>query len=292
MRYRSQLSTACSTRGWERGHRSQLVHYERMTDSREIIPPANPVLAPLPNQLRRDILVRNIRMSADELIELFQLLGRRNAEAQALQTQSENITLFESEDQLKRELQKWLRVNYRIALTDLDTIEGTDAPELSKTEIRGALQSVYISNTEIFARGTRGNKPQNCFDLYLDFRQPPLAINFLNMPSNPTENGSVVNVYGYNHDWVNSTHRQLQDFFGRLAVKRTFLHGSGTYDFFLYCLYLPLILWLMYRIERQVPNLFSAESRVSIIAAYIYVIVISLFWDAYFSSTCGGCFLR
>jgi hypothetical protein len=86
-----------------------------------------------------------------------------------------------------------------------------------------------------------------------------------------------VNVYGYNHDWVNSTHRQLQDFFGRLAVKRTFLHGSGTYDFFLYCLYLPLILWLMYRIERQVPNIFSAESRVSIVAAYIYAIVISLF---------------
>jgi hypothetical protein len=150
-----------------------------------------------------------------------------------------------------------LRVSYRIALTEVDFIEGTDIPHLGRSELDAPLRSICISNTDIFSKAARGIKPQNCVDLYLDFKHPPLAIDFYNMPSNPTANGSVVNVYGFNEDWVNSTHKQLQDFFERIAVKRrAFLHGSGMYDFFLYFLYLPVILWVMYRIERRFPDIF------------------------------------
>lgn len=252
------------------------VQYRPMSDSREIAAPT--VLAPLPNQIRRDILVRNVRMSSSQLLELFDLIKKRNTEAQRLQVEVENVTLFESHDHLRSEIETYLRVNYRIALTDLDSIEGSDVPELTKTEIQDALQSVYISNTEIFSKAARGNKPKNCVDIYLDFRHPPLALNFYNLPSNPTQNGSVINVYGYNHDWVNSTHKQLQDFFARVRVNRAILHGSGTYDFFLYCLYLPIVFWLMYRVERKFPDIFTSESRISIIAVYIYIIVSSLFF--------------
>jgi hypothetical protein len=34
--------------------------------------------APLPSQLRRDIVIRNIRLSHDELFELFDIVTKRN----------------------------------------------------------------------------------------------------------------------------------------------------------------------------------------------------------------------
>jgi hypothetical protein len=177
------------------------------------------------------------------------------------------------------EVQRFLRVSYRIAVTEVDSIEGTDVPHLGRSELDAPLRSIYISNTEIFSKAARGIKPQNCVDLFLDFKHPSLAIDFYNMPSNPTANGSLVNVYGFNEDWVNSTHKQLQDFFDRISAKRrAFLHRSGAYDIFLYFIYLPIVLWIMYRIERRFPDIFSSESKVSIIAVYIYIVVISLFF--------------
>jgi Na+/phosphate symporter len=67
------------------------------------------------------------------------------------------------------------------------------------------------------------------------------------MPSNPTENRSVINVYGRDEDWVISTADRINEFFRRKRTWRPIIHRSGAYDCFLFLFFITSIIWLIYK---------------------------------------------
>lgn len=204
------------------------------------------------------------------------MVAAKTLTAQTLQAKFEDASLFGSQENLKEELQRVFRVGYEITDTRKNTISGygqisTDLPSFPRD-----ISSLYISNTTLFRAATNGRMPRNAIDLFIDFSRPSMAINLINLPSNPTNNGSIVNVYGIDEDWVISTHQSLKEFFDVRKSKRGFIHRSGVYDLFVWGIYIPILLWVSYKVENNFPDIFEGKSTVYVAGMYIYSLVILL----------------
>ncbi len=249
-----------------------------MSDEIEIANP--PAIAPVPDQHRRDMIIRNVSLTADDLIELFEIVDMKTIDAQKLQIGVENPTLFESEEHLREEVEKYFRVDYTIRDLKGNSVVEADFHNFKNLKFSDDLSSVYISNTTVFGNATNGKNPTNCVQIFLDFERSPIAINQLNSPSNPSENGSCINIFGYDEDWVISTHQKISDFMKRNETNRAILNGSGTYDFYLYFLFFPLALLGLYKIEVSFPGFFKDVSAAAWIAIYVYCIILTIFTAA------------
>ena len=81
--------------------------------------------------------------------------------------------------------------------------------------------------------------------LLLLFEKPTLKIDVRTLPSNPTENRSVINICGRDEDWLIATTNRIQEFLRGKKCFRPVIHGSGTYDYFVYLVFLPALIWLL-----------------------------------------------
>jgi hypothetical protein len=229
----------------------------------------------LPMQYRRDIRIANVVLSQGDLEELFLVIASRTKDAISLQVQSENPTLFENEEQIVREVTNCMRISHVVRDTKANSITGYDVPDLQGHDFPDDIQSIFISTRETFqAIATRS--PRNYVEAFISFVRTPVALNFIYMPSNPTENGSIINVYGYNEGWVVSTFQKLKEFIEKKMGQRSLVHKSGVYDLFLYLIVLPPVLWLVYRIERSFPAIFDDIPRSAVIAIYVYTLLLVL----------------
>lgn len=229
----------------------------------------------LPQQFRRDIILENVVLDRDDLEALFKLIGAKTEDARKIQVQFENPELFKSEDEIKELVSKYFLVTYRIR-SEKTSIAGHGIPDFEQGNLPTDLVSVYISNSETFAEVANGGNPRNYLHAYIEFVRPPLAFDFYNMPSNPTKNGSVINVFGFNEDWVIATQQKLEEFFESKKSNRGFIHKSGAYDLLLYLIYVPIIIWIAFKIEQAFPRIYEFESTVLLVAVLIYAVLISL----------------
>lgn len=73
-------------------------------------------------------------------------------------------------------------------------------------------------------------------------------MDLITLPSNPTENRSIINVAGNDEAWVIATTEKIKEFFAKKRATRPVIHGSGAYDSFIYLLFLPSLLWLFFKL--------------------------------------------
>lgn len=131
------------------------------------------------------------------------------------------------------------------------------------------ISAIYLSNSEIFESfATR--TPRNHINMFIDFKRSPLSINLYTIPSNPTDNGSVANIYGYEEDYLAAFFARLEEFFEDKKNKHGFLHKSGVYYVFLFFVYFPSILWAFFKIENMFL-FFDIRSKILIFVLYIYL---------------------
>lgn len=245
-----------------------------MEDQDPVTLPQEP--AALPMEYRRDIRIENVVLDRTDIVNLMSLVQSKTNDAQELQFATENEALFESREKLEEEVRRVFRINYNIHDFKDNMLSGYDVINLDTGGIPENIKSVYISNINAFKTAASGRLPRNGVDIFVDFKRPSMAINFLNMPSNPTDNKSVANVFGLDEDWVISTHQKLREFLDSRKTKRSFIHRSGVYDLFLYVIYIPILLWGAFRIESNFSSVFVESSVVFLAAIYIYGFVLSL----------------
>lgn len=252
------------------------IYFVRVTEMGSVMENAIVVenTPPFPIQKRKDINIEGVVLTPDDLNTIVKIIDSANKEAQVLQKKYENTEQFSSEDHLTKEIEKFFRVSHKANFGPTDSVEGYDYIDFSSDAAQGELTGLWVTNRDAFNKAASGRNPANCVDIWLDFTRPSLAFDFINLPSNPTSNGSVINIYGFDETWVMALYQRLNGFLSFRERRMKFLHVSGAYDIFLYAFAVPIFTFYAYRIENNIDINFENKSLILQIVIYFYTIFI------------------
>jgi hypothetical protein len=222
-------------------------------------------------EFARNLFPTNFVLSAAELCELSKIIQEANASALDL----ELLPIDNDEDQNEKadRIRKLMKVEYEFSASHGDHILGFGCPVVEDFPDR--LSSFFISNSA-FAKRVVNQSPLNHVNAYLSFSTPSLKLDLITLPSNPTENRSVINVVGKNENWVRATAEKLEEFFQKKKTLRPVIHGSGAYDLLLFGLYLPVIIGLLAKFDEQILLWINEKSIIlnAIIAIYVFFLAL------------------
>lgn len=140
------------------------------------------------------------------------------------------------------------------------------------TTLRHSLHQIQRTRKKMIDREAR-----NTVNAFLSFERPSLKLDFGTMPSNPTPNRSVINVEGTDEAWVVLTADKVRSFLSDRSVRRPFIHESGSYDYFLYFAYFPILLWIWSRFRDSPPMIWiESQSLLFSLVVSSYVFLLSL----------------
>ena len=233
---------------------------------------SEPVRVP---QYRRDVFPTNVVLSADDLREFCELIAESNQRAKAIEYNKLDLTRFESPEQARDRVNEFMPIEYNFTETNGDSVQGLGIPRTDEYTFPDDLRSFFVSNAS-YAKRAIDVRPLNTIEAFLGFEKPSLKIDLQTLPSNPTENRSVINVTGRDEDWVISTSNRIHSFFQKRKTFRPIIHGSGTYDYFIYLAFLPALLWFFYENGVSASAWLNNQSVFLNVILGIYVILLSL----------------
>lgn len=227
-------------------------------------------------QYRRDLFPKNLAMSADDLREFCELLERANDSAKRIELQNADLSQFENEIEANARVNELIRLEFSYVASNGDSVLGLGVPDTADHAFPGALRQFFVSNASFTKRAT-GNQPMNCVEVFFDFAMPTLKIDLNNAPSNPTENRTVINVYGRDEDWVISTTEKISKFLEERSVFRPVIHGSGTYDYFIFLIFMPFLIWTYAKVGGFFDSYTAKKSMLFNVICGVYLLLLSLF---------------
>lgn len=225
---------------------------------------------------RRDISPKNISLSERDLKEFIDLLTEVNERAKKLEIERAGTSKFEDEADAQRQADDFMPVEHRYTDSLGDSVQGLGPLNVDEKPLPASLNSIYVSNTS-FTKRVFDGVPNNAVDAFIDFRRPSLAIDLITSPSNPTENATIINVYGLNEDWVISTESKINRFFDERKVLRPAIHGSGVYDSFIWLLFVPFLIWAYLRTGELGQEWLDGQNAFISVLLAIYFLFLSLF---------------
>tara|TARA_R110002096_G_scaffold436056_1_gene666535 strand:- start:94931 stop:95842 length:912 start_codon:yes stop_codon:yes gene_type:complete len=223
-------------------------------------------------EFKRDIFPTNIALSAADICELAAIIKQSNDEAIKLELETVDR---EAEDRQERVngISNLMQVKYILRASNGDEIVGLEIP--AEDDLDDYLSTFYISSEE-YARLQVNQTPLNHVSALLSFKQPSLKLDWVNPPSNPTENTSVINIVGRNENWVRATAGKLEDFFDKKKTIRPVIHGSGAYDYLLFLLFLPAIIGLLAKYDTLIFRWAEEKSQLFNVVLGIYFLLLTL----------------
>lgn len=241
-----------------------------------------PQKAPLPadqpidvSQYRRDINPTNLVLSADDLKEFCELLVEVNEKAKQIEYNALDITTFDTPEHAKTRVNELMPIEYEYVAGNGNRTRGLGIPKTAERAFPDDLVSLFASNSS-FAQKAINHRPMNTVDAFICFEKPSLQIDLQTLPSNPTENRSVINVAGREEDWVIWTAQKIDDFFKKRKAARPIIHGSGAYDYIIYLAFLPLVIWLFYKYAAPVDDWLEQQTTFLNVILGIYALLLSL----------------
>lgn len=232
----------------------------------------DPVRVP---QYRRDLHPTNLVLSAADINEFCELVAEANERAKDLEYAKLDLSTFESPEEAHQRVNEMMPIDYNYTAGNGDFLQGLGMPKTDERTFPDDLQSIFVSNAA-FAQRAINIRPLNTVEVFLGFEKPTLKIDLETLPSNPTENSSVVNVAGRDEDWVISTAQKIEDFFKKRKAVRPIIHGSGTYDYFIYLVLLPSAIWLFYDRGSRLSLWLDNQSMFLNVVLGVYVILLTL----------------
>lgn len=154
-------------------------------------------------------------------------------------------------------------------------MQGLGIPKTEERSFPDELQTLFVSNATFTQRAVN-LRPLNTIEVFLGFEKPSLKIDLQTLPSNPTTNRSVVNVAGRDEAWVISTAQKIDEFFQKRKATRPIIHGSGTYDYFIYLLFLPAAMWIFYKQGSILATWLDSQSVFLNVVLGVYAILLTL----------------
>lgn len=231
-----------------------------------------PIRVPL---YRRDLYPANLVLSAEDLRDFSELIEEANGRAKDLEYANLDLSGFESPAHARQRVNELMRIEYHYTAQNGDTVQGLGVPNTSERTFPEDLKSFFVSNA-IFAQRAINHKPLNTVEVFLSFDKPSLKIDLQTLPSNPTENRSVIKVAGHDEAWVIASAQKIEDFFKTRRAYRPIIHGSGTYDYFIYLLFLPAAIWLLYQRGTAATAWLEAQPVFLNVVLGIYALLLTL----------------
>lgn len=225
---------------------------------------------------RRNIFPKNLVFSAADVREFYRIFEGCNESAKKYEV--ENSTLYEGQtlEELSEKIDRLMPVEYEYNNDQGDLIRGIGAPQVGDDSFPEGLKTFFASNESFISR-ISDDRPRNSVAAFISFEKPPLKMDLLTVPSNPTENSSVINISGREEDWVILTAEKINTFLRKKSVKRPLIHGSGTYDYFIYLIYIPVFIAFLFRFENSnFMQFISSKSIIMNIIVGVYIILFSL----------------
>ncbi len=226
-------------------------------------------------QYRRDLYPTNLVLSADDLKAFCELLAEANERAKVIEYNRLDLSTFESPQQARRSVNEVMQLEYEYIAQNGDSVQGLGIPRTDEPTFPDSLKSLFVSNST-FPKRSVDVRPFNIVDALLGFEKPSLKIDFQTLPSNPTLNRSQINVMGRDEDWVISTTERIQEFFKKRKAIRPVIHGSGTYDYFLYIAFIPAWIWLLYKHGQIISDWIEDKSVFFNVLIGIYAFLLAL----------------
>ena len=236
------------------------------------LPIDQPVRVPL---YRRDLHPTNLVLSAEDLKEFCELLADANERSKQIEYAALKLGANESPEHAQFRISELMPIDYEYVAGNGDSMRGLGIPKTEERTFPDDLVSLFASNST-YAQRAINNHPMNTVEAFICFEKPSLKIDLQTLPSNPTENRSVINVAGRDEDWVISTAQKIEDFFKSRKATRPIIHGSGAYDYLIYLLVLPVLVWIIYKNDTQISNLLGSTSIFLNVILGIYGLLLSL----------------
>lgn len=224
---------------------------------------------------RRDLFPANLVLSAEDLREFCELIEEANERAKELEYGKLDLSGFESPAQARQRVNEVMPIEYNYKGQNGDSMQGLGVPNTNERSFPEDLQSLFVSNATL-AQRAMNYRPLNTLEAFLGFEKPPLKIDLQTLPSNPTDNRSVINVAGRDEAWVIATAQKIEEFFKPRRAYRPIIHGSGTYDYFIYLLFLPAAMWLFYKQGSGLTNWLDSQSVFLNVVLGVYAILLTL----------------
>jgi hypothetical protein len=239
------------------------------------------VEAPRIPSFRRDIKPEKIVLSANDLKEFSELIISVNVGAKRIEYNNINPNNFESPAAAMKTVEDLMLIEYNYQSRSGDRVQGLGVPVTEDRTFPEDLASFFISNAS-YAERAVDSRPLNTVEVFLGFDKPSMKIDLLTFPSNPTENRSIINIQGRDEDWVRSTTEKINEFFRTKRVWRPILHASGTYDYFIYLLYIPAIIWGIFVFKDSSASAWLQQQSVFLnVVIGVYSILISLLFGRF-----------
>jgi hypothetical protein len=236
------------------------------------LPADQPIRVPL---YRRDLNPTNLVLSAEDLKEFCELLAQVNARAKEIEFSRLDLSTFDSPEQAEARVNELVPIEYNYTAGNGDSMQGLGIPKTEERTFPDDLRSLFASNAS-YAERAINIRPLNTVEVFLSFDKPSLKIDLETLPSNPTENRSVINVAGRDEDWVISTAQKIEDFFKSRKATRPIIHGSGAYDYLIYLLVLPVLVWIIYKNDTHISSWVGGTSVFLNVILGIYGLLLSL----------------
>ncbi|MEM5472775.1 hypothetical protein WNZ14_13665 [Hoeflea sp. AS60] len=236
------------------------------------LPADQPIRVPL---YRRDLKPTNLVLSAEDLKEFCELLVEVNEKAKEIEYSRLDLSTFDSPEHAKSRVNELVPIEYNYVAGNGDSMQGLGIPKTDERAFPDDLRSLFASNAA-YAERAINLRPLNTVEVFLCFEKPSLKIDLQTLPSNPTENRSVINVAGRDEGWVISTAQKIDDFFTKRKAARPIIHGSGAYDYIIYLAFLPAVIWLFYRYAAPVSGWLEQQTVFLNVFLGIYGLLLSL----------------
>ncbi|MBS9718504.1 hypothetical protein ACFFUT_09175 [Pseudohalocynthiibacter aestuariivivens] len=224
----------------------------------------------------RDVNPTNLVLSSNDLKEFCELMIEFNEGAKKLEFDRIDKTQFASEQEAWDRICDLLPIEYNYFAANGDSVTGIGLPDVDGRAFPEELTSFFVSNSA-YARRAVNESPLNQVEAFIAFDKPPLKLDLLTLPSNPTENRSVININGTDEAWVIATTEKINEFFRTRAVTRPVIHGSGSYDSFTFLAFLPVLLWVYFHFgSLLVDGWLEKQSIFLNVIIAIYALLVSL----------------
>lgn len=175
----------------------------------------------------------------------------------------------------KNLLRKGFELNLTVTGIDGQELYGDVNDIFSSPNFPDEIKTIYL-NSEIPLSVNYQYHPRNSFTLFLDFFKPDI-FDFSLLPSQPTPNGSNIEVKGYDATWVHGLFNEFNNFINKRPSQFPWLHRHTIYDILLWPFGIPFGFWSSYKLSGFVKTLFGNVSVFVESAAYVYVFLVALF---------------
>jgi hypothetical protein len=226
-------------------------------------------------QYTRNLLPTNLILSAEDIGEFCELISDINGRSQKIEFNNLDLTAFKDSDVAWERVLKVMALEYNYRAAGGDSVQGLGVPNTADLMFPDDLISIFVSNVS-FSERTVNIRPLNTVEVFLSFEKPSLKIDLQTIPSNPTGNLSVININGRDEDWVISASERIQGFLKKRSAPRPIIHGSGTYDYFVYLAFLPALILAFIGRGSPVARWLEQQSMFLNVVLALYALLLSL----------------